>query len=119
MGSEWRVLGVEDSDGDQCECCGTACPKRRVVLTNGHEDRRFGSLCAALAVKGRRDASAARSVENDARKAQERARQREQNRRNAAVDASPEVRDAKARGVMGRELMLAHRAAEQRLFGVA
>lgn len=67
--STWRVLGIEDSDGDRCECCGTPCPKRRVVLrpADGGEDRRFGSMCAAMALRGVRDAKAARHIERDAR----------------------------------------------------
>ncbi len=43
----WRVLGIEESDGELCECCGTACPKRRVVLNNGDMDVRYGVVCAA------------------------------------------------------------------------
>jgi hypothetical protein len=50
--TEYRILGIEESDGDPCECCGTRCPKRRVVLTDGHTDLRYGVHCAALAVYG-------------------------------------------------------------------
>lgn len=47
-----KLLGIEDSDGQQCECCGAVCPKRRVVLDNGFEVRRLGSKCAAMALTG-------------------------------------------------------------------
>jgi hypothetical protein len=53
----WRVVGIEDSDGDRCECCGTPCPKRRIVLDDGNATRRFGSSCAALAVLGKKSRS--------------------------------------------------------------
>ena len=59
----WRVVGIEDSDGDRCECCGTPCPKRRIVLDDGNATRRFGSSCAALAVLGKKSRSNFRRIE--------------------------------------------------------
>lgn len=59
----WRVVGIEDSDGDRCECCGTPCPKRRIVLDDGHATRRFGTSCAALAVLGKKSRRNASLVE--------------------------------------------------------
>jgi len=50
----WKVLGLEASDGERCECCGTCCPKRRVVLTSGGEERRYGTACAAFLLLGSR-----------------------------------------------------------------
>lgn len=47
-----KVLGIEQSDGERCDCCGTPCPKRRVALDNGFEVRKFGVSCAALALTG-------------------------------------------------------------------
>lgn len=54
----YRFVGIEDSDGQPCECCGTRCPKRRVVLrkADSGEFVRFGSMCAALATLGRKSA---------------------------------------------------------------
>lgn len=51
----WKVIGIEDSDGERCECCGTRCPKRRVVLSNGHAEMRYGVNCAAIAVFGNKE----------------------------------------------------------------
>lgn len=50
--SNWKILGVEESDGECCECCGASCPKRRIVLTNGEGELRFGSSCAAYKLMG-------------------------------------------------------------------
>ncbi len=53
MGTEYRMVGIEDSDGDACDCCGTACPKRRIVLeplNDAGNYLRLGSTCAALAL---------------------------------------------------------------------
>lgn len=55
--NNWHIIGIEDSDGEPCECCGTACPKRRVILSDGDQEIRFGSTCAALRVMGNRKAS--------------------------------------------------------------
>lgn len=48
----WKVLGIEESDGERCECCGTRCQKRRIVLSDGVNDYRYGTNCAALKVYG-------------------------------------------------------------------
>lgn len=48
----WKVLGIEESDGERCECCGTRCPKRRIVLSDGVKDYRYGTNCAAIKVHG-------------------------------------------------------------------
>lgn len=45
--SKWTYAGIEESDGQACECCGTPCPKARVVLRS--EDGEFlkvGSTCS-------------------------------------------------------------------------
>jgi hypothetical protein len=62
------IRGFEDSDGERCECCGTPCPKRRVVLRrlDGGEDVRYGSQCAALALRGSRDRKATESIDREA-----------------------------------------------------
>ena len=45
-------LGIESSDGDPCDCCGTPCPKRRtVVRTEAGDIRKLGSTCAALTLR--------------------------------------------------------------------
>ena len=62
----WTPVGIEDSDGERCECCGTVCPKRRVVLTDGDFEQRLGSSCAALRVAGVRSTKAAKLIESQA-----------------------------------------------------
>lgn len=52
--STYRILGLECSDGERCECCGAVCPKRRIVLSNGESEVRYGSQCAAMALLGRK-----------------------------------------------------------------
>ena len=53
-----RVVGIESTDGaneNGCECCGTPCPKRRVVLMDDNGDvHKFGCVCADFAVNGTR-----------------------------------------------------------------
>jgi hypothetical protein len=48
-----KFLGIESSDGEPCDCCGTACPRRRVVIENESGIRRLGSTCASLALRPR------------------------------------------------------------------
>lgn len=55
--TNWKILGIEDSDGERCECCGTCCPKRRIVLTDGQSEVRYGSSCAAFKLIGNKKAS--------------------------------------------------------------
>jgi hypothetical protein len=58
-----EFMGIESSDGEQCECCGTPCPRRRVVVRSECGDyRRLGSTCAALALRPR-DAAKAKTEE--------------------------------------------------------
>ena len=50
----YRFLGIEASDGDACDCCGTTCPRRRVVVeTESGDIRRLGSTCASFALRPR------------------------------------------------------------------
>ena len=44
-----KLVGVESSDGQPCDCCGTPCPKRRVLVHNTHADvtLKLGAVCAA------------------------------------------------------------------------
>lgn len=58
----WKFLGTEESDGEACECCGCRCPKRRVVLTDGHQDVRYGSSCAAYKLLGNKKASSVKII---------------------------------------------------------
>lgn len=90
-----RVVGIENTDGNPaaaCECCGTNCPKRRVVLADDNGDFRFyGVVCADLAVRGsavkRSHATATAAIESEvARLDRER---REANHR--AIDAKFET----------------------------
>lgn len=68
MCSQYEIMGFEDSDGERCECCGTPCPKRRVVLRrlDGGDDVRYGSQCAAMALRGSRDRKATEAVNREA-----------------------------------------------------
>lgn len=50
--SNLRVIGIEESNSERCECCGTKCPKRRIVLTDGINDFRYGTQCAAMTLLG-------------------------------------------------------------------
>ena len=53
MTTQLTVAGIEDSDGERCECCGTRCPKRRVVLMDSNGSFvKYGSSCAAYALTG-------------------------------------------------------------------
>lgn len=66
--ARYVIMGIEDSDGDPCECCGTPCPKRRVVLRDisSGEDRRYGSTCAAYAMLGSRGRKSAQALNRNA-----------------------------------------------------
>lgn len=46
------VVGIESSDGDPCDCCGTRCPRRRVVIFDDEscEHQKFGVVCAGMAL---------------------------------------------------------------------
>jgi hypothetical protein len=46
------VKGIEAADGEPCENCGAACPKRRVVIDMDGEIVRYGVVCAAHTVHG-------------------------------------------------------------------
>lgn len=48
-----KFLGIESSDGELCDCCGTPCPRRRVVVENESGIRRLGSTCASLTLRPR------------------------------------------------------------------
>lgn len=58
----WTILGLECSDGDKCECCGASCPKRRVVLSNGEQEVRYGSSCAAMKLLGNKKAGSVKVI---------------------------------------------------------
>lgn len=49
----YKILGYEESETSCCECCGTRCPKMRVVLQamDGGPTLRYGRQCAALKMK--------------------------------------------------------------------
>lgn len=62
MAANWTILGIEESDGERCECCGVCCPKRRVVLSDGHQDVRYGSSCAAFKLLGNKKAGSVKVI---------------------------------------------------------
>ena len=68
--SNWKILGLECSDGQKCECCGACCPKRRVVLTNGEAEVRYGASCAAFKLVGNKKAGSTKSITEKATAAQ-------------------------------------------------
>lgn len=54
----YRILGSND-EVTTCECCGRSGLKKTVVLTNGEQEVRYGTECAARAMKvGKRDVEA-------------------------------------------------------------
>ena len=62
MAANWTILGLECSDGERCECCGACCPKRRVVLTDGEQEVRYGSSCAAFKLLGNKKAGSVKVI---------------------------------------------------------
>lgn len=49
-----KVIGLECSEGDKCECCGASCPRKRVVLQTPEGEVRYGTQCAAYKLLGNR-----------------------------------------------------------------
>ena len=62
MSSNWTIAGIEDSEGQACECCGCSCPKRRIVLKNGEQEVRYGSSCAAFKLIGNKKAGSVKAL---------------------------------------------------------
>lgn len=51
----YRILGIND-EVTTCECCGRSGLKKTVVLTNGEQEVRYGTECAARAMQvGKRE----------------------------------------------------------------
>lgn len=50
----WKILGIND-EVTVCECCARRNLKKTVILSNGDEERRYGTACAAKAL-GRKEA---------------------------------------------------------------
>jgi hypothetical protein len=67
--SNWKVIGIEESDGERCECCGACCPKRRVVLTDGDREVFYGTSCASYRLLGSKEHRVTQMVLNQARAA--------------------------------------------------
>lgn len=71
----FRTLGMTDAPG-HCDLCGTFCPRRRVAIelidadgaTTG-DVQLWGVVCAAEARHGRRDATLARQLRDEAEEA--------------------------------------------------
>jgi len=110
----FRVLGMTDAAG-HCELCGTFCPARRVAVelvdvdgaTTG-DVQYWGVVCAAEARSGRRDATIARQLRQEAEHAGEydaaarphagrrsRPAVRRQSRRDAAAAAAAAATEAR------------------------
>jgi hypothetical protein len=73
MASNWRILGIND-EVTTCECCARQNLKKVVVITNGDEERRYGTVCAAKAL-GRTAKEVEKEVKDaERRKEEEKAR---------------------------------------------
>jgi len=64
--NKWTVKGIECSDGEKCECCGASCPKRRVVLSDGEQEVRYGASCAAYKLLGSKKAGSVKTITTQA-----------------------------------------------------
>jgi len=66
--TQFTVAGIEDSDGERCECCGTRCPKRRIVLMDSDGSyHKYGSSCASFAITGKKAGEKKKGMELQAR----------------------------------------------------
>lgn len=75
MPARFKVHGITDAPG-HCELCGTYCPRRRVAVELIDSDgsttgdvQLWGVVCAAEARHGRRDATLARMLRDEAEEA--------------------------------------------------
>lgn len=76
----WTIKGINDEQ-TACDCCGRTNLKKTVVLSNGEQEVRFGSECAArrLSCTKKEVESTVRSLEKAAREEAAKADQRRRN----------------------------------------